>query len=119
MKKEGKKTFILAYTSIILLIIFSMIYRITEILLFKGTPNYSLSSNIFGMIALIALYALLFFGLLKRWKWIFWYGIILSIFLLLAYLFKNPFVWPYAINAILLIIVIICLFILKKKLGKK
>ena len=119
MKKEGKKIFILAYISIILLILFSMIYRITEIILFKGTAGYSLSSNISGMLALIAFYTLLFFGLLKKYKWIFWYGLILSIFLLLSYFFKSPFVWPYAVNAILLIIVIICLFILKKRLGKK
>ncbi len=118
MKKEGKKIFILAYTSIILLIIFSAVYRITEILLFNEAPDYSLFSNISGMLALIALYAFLFFGLLKKWKWIFWYGLMLSVFLLLSYLFKVPFVWPYAVNIVLLLIVIICLFVSKKRLGK-
>lgn len=113
MAKNRKLT--VALVCIALLALFSVIYRVTEIILFKGTEGYSVLSNVTGMLALVFLYALLFVALLKEWRWGFWYGLVLLIFLLIAYLLKSPFVWPYAVNSILFIIVIVLLFKLKKK----
>src|SRR3989344_3459133 len=118
MKEEGKKYFTIALVCVVLLAIFTFIYRITEIMLFKGTEGYSLLSNVFGMLSLLALLTLFFIVLLKRWKWGFWYGLILSAFLFLAYLFKSPFVWPYAINVVLLLALMIILVISRKRFGK-
>ena len=118
MKEEGKKLFTIALVCVVMLAIFTVIYRITEIMLFKGTEGYSLSSNVFGMLSLLALLTLFFIVLLKRWKWGFWYGLILSAFLFLAYLFKSPFVWPYAINVVLLLALIVILVISRKRFGK-
>ena len=100
---------------VVLLAISTIIYRITEIMLFKGTAGYSLPSAIIGMITLVLLLAISFFCLYKKQKWGFWYSLILLILLLLAYLFKAPFVWPYAVFVILSIIPIILLFILRKE----
>ncbi|MFA5773362.1 MAG: hypothetical protein WC908_01665 [Candidatus Paceibacterota bacterium] len=104
-----------AKVCVVLLVVSTLIYRITEIMLFKGTVGYSFSSAITGMITLILLLAVSFFCLHKKQKWGFWYCLFLFIFLLLAYLFKAPFVWPYAVFVILSIIPIISLFILKKE----
>ncbi|MDP1728818.1 MAG: hypothetical protein Q8L27_01300 [archaeon] len=112
---KTKILFSIAKISVVLLIISTSIYRITEIMLFRGTEGYSLSSNISGMMALFILLIIFFIGLQKKKKWGFWYGLVLSIFLLLAYSLKTPFVWPYAVNVILLATPLILLFILKKE----
>lgn len=112
---KTKIFFSIAKISVVLLALFTLFYRITEIMLFKGTEGYSLPVNISGMIILFLLLAVFFFGLQKRQKWGFWYGLVLSILLLLAYSFKAPFVWPYAVIVILLIIPFVLLFILRKE----
>ncbi|TSC95896.1 MAG: hypothetical protein Athens071426_41 [Parcubacteria group bacterium Athens0714_26] len=112
---KTKILFSIAKICVILLILSTFIYRITEIMLFKGTEGYSLPYNIFGMITLFLLLTIFFIGLWKKRKWGFWYGLILSILLLLAYLFKAPFVWPYAVIVTLLVIPTILLFVLKRE----
>lgn len=115
---KTKILFGIAKVSVVLLALFTLLCRIIEINLFKGTEGYSLPYNISGMVVLFLLLAVFFFGLQKKQKWGFWYGLVLSIFLLLAYLFKAPFVWPYAVIVILLVIPFILLFILRKEFGK-
>ena len=107
--------FNIAKISIVLLAFVTLFYRITEIMLFRGTEGYSLPGNISGMMALFLLLVVFFIGLQKKQKWGFWYGLVLSIFLLLAYLFKTPFVWPYAVIVVLLLILIILLLVLKRE----
>lgn len=118
MKEEGKGLFMVALVCVAVLAVFTFIYRITEIMLFKGTEGYSLPSNVLGMLSLLALLTLFFVVLLKRWKWGFWYGLSLSALLFLSYLFKSPFVWPYAINVALSLALIIILMISRKRFGK-
>ena len=118
IKEEGKGLFIVALVCVALLAIFTLIYRIIEIMLFKGTEGYSLPYNVFGMLFLLALLILFFIVLLKRWKWGYWYGLILSGFLFLAYLFKTPFVWPYAVNVALSLALIAILIISRRRFGK-
>lgn len=115
---KTKILFGIAKVSVVLLALFTLLCRIIEINLFKDTEGYSLPYNISGMVVLFLLLAVFFFGLQKKQKWGFWYGLVLSIFLLLAYLFKAPFVWPYAVIVILLVIPFILLFILRKEFGK-
>ncbi|PIU99367.1 hypothetical protein COS59_00115 [Candidatus Wolfebacteria bacterium CG03_land_8_20_14_0_80_36_15] len=112
---KTKILFSIAKICVVLLMLFTLIYRITEIMLFKGTEGYSLPFAISGMTALFLLLVIFFIGLRKKQKWGFWYGFILSILLLLVYLFKAPFVWPYAVNVVLLAIPIILLFVLKRE----
>lgn len=110
-----KILFSIAKISVVLLALFTLFYRITEIMLFKGTEGYSLPFNVSGMIVLFLLLTVFFIGLQKKRKWGFWYGLVLSVLLLLAYLFKTPFVWPYAVIIILLLIPSILLFVLKRE----
>ena len=112
---KTKILFNIAKTCVVLLILSTSIYRITEIMLFKGIEAYSLPRNISGMVALFLLLVIFFIGLWKKQKWGFWYGLSLSIFLLLAYLFKTPFVWPYAVIVTLSVIPIILLLVLKRE----
>ncbi|MEK6809496.1 MAG: hypothetical protein AABY40_02380 [Nanoarchaeota archaeon] len=116
--KDGKKLFTIALVCVVALAIFTTIYRIWEIMLFKGTEGYSLPYNVSGMLSLLALLTLFYIVLLKRWKWGFWYGFVLSAVLFLSYLFKSPFVWPYAVNVVLSLALIIILVISRKRFGK-
>ncbi|MFH1608455.1 MAG: hypothetical protein ABH951_00345 [Patescibacteria group bacterium] len=115
---KTKIFFIVAKVSVILIVLFTTVFRVTEIILFKGTEGYSLLYNISGMLFLLALLAVFYFVLQTRKKWGFWYSIIMSFFLLLAYLFKTPFNWFYAGVVILSVILIISLFIIRKDFKK-
>jgi len=68
---KTKILFNIAKICVILLILSTLVYRITEIMLFKGTEGYSLPYNISGMIALFLLLVIFFIGLYKKQKWSF------------------------------------------------
>jgi len=75
---KTKIFFSIAKISIVLLALFTLFYRITEIMLFKGSEGYSLSHNISGMMILFLLLVIFFIGFQKKQKWGFWYGLVLK-----------------------------------------
>ncbi|MFH1608450.1 MAG: hypothetical protein ABH951_00320 [Patescibacteria group bacterium] len=115
---KTKVFFIVAKVSVILIALFTTIFRVTEIVLFKGTEGYSLATNVSGMLVLLALLIVFYFALQIRRKWGFWYSIFMSFFLLFAYLFKTPFNWFYAGVVVLSVVLIVSLFIIKKDFKK-